>query len=48
MKIMYKVAAICTIVMFSYNSHAQILTSNRQNHFDKYAAKLATPESELE
>jgi len=35
------------IILFSYNGHAQILTSNRQNYFDKYAAKLATPESEL-
>lgn len=47
MKIMYKVAAICMIVLFSYNGHAQILTSNRQNHFDRYAADLPTPESEL-
>lgn len=47
MKIMYKVAAICTILFCSYNGHAQILTSNRQNHFDKYATKLSTPESEL-
>jgi hypothetical protein len=47
MKIMYKMAALCAIILFSYTSNAQILTSNRQNHFDKYAAKLATPESEL-
>lgn len=47
MKIMYKIAAICAIILLSYNSNAQILTSNRQNYFDKYAAKLPTPESEL-
>ena len=40
-------AAICAIMIFAYTSHAQILTSNRQNYFDKYSAKLATPESEL-
>ncbi len=44
---MYKIAAICAIILLSYNSNAQILTSNRQNYFDKYAAKLPTPESEL-
>lgn len=44
---MYKMAAICVIMIISYTSHAQILTSNRQNYFNKYAAKLPTPESEL-
>ncbi len=47
MKIMYKMVAICAIMMFSYTGHAQILTSNRQNYFDKYAANLTNPESEL-
>ena len=47
MKIMYKMAVLCMIILFSYTAHAQILTSNRQNHFDKYAANLPTPESEL-
>jgi hypothetical protein len=47
MKIMYKTAVLCTIILISYTAHAQILTSNRQNYFDKYAAKLPTPESEL-
>ena len=40
-------AAICVIMIASYSSHAQILTSNRQNYFDKYEAKLPTQESEL-
>lgn len=44
---MYKMAAICAIMMISYTSHSQVLTSNRHNYFDKYAAKLQTPESEL-
>lgn len=47
MKIMYKIAALCAIMMFSYASNAQILASNRQNYFDKYSTKLVTPESEL-
>ncbi len=47
MKIMYKAALLCMIITFSYAADAQILTSNRQNQFDKYAQKLATPESEL-
>lgn len=47
MKIMYKMTAICLIMIVSYTSQAQILTSNRQNYFDKYAAKLPTQESEL-
>ena len=47
MKIMHKMAVLCMIFLFSYTAHAQILTSNRQNHFDKYAAILPTPESEL-
>jgi hypothetical protein len=34
-------------MIVSYTSQAQILTSNRQNYFDKYAAKLPTQESEL-
>jgi len=47
MKIMYKMAVICVIMITSYSSHAQILTSNRQNYFDKYATDLPTPQSEL-
>ncbi|MGN6249990.1 MAG: hypothetical protein ACTHNG_16675 [Ginsengibacter sp.] len=47
MKIMYKMVAVSLIMMFTFKSQAQILTSNRQNYFDKYSAKLSTPESEL-
>ncbi len=47
MKIMYKMASVCMIMMISYISHAQILTSNRQNYFDKYAVNLPTPQTEL-
>lgn len=47
MKIMYKMAAICAIMMISYTGHSQVLTSNRHNYFDRYAAKLQTPEVEL-
>jgi hypothetical protein len=49
MKIMYKVMALCIIVLtYSYSAQAQILTSNRQNYFSKYAEKLPTATSELE
>jgi hypothetical protein len=44
---MYKMVAACLIMMITFKSQAQILTSNRQNYFDKYSAKLVTPESEL-
>ena len=47
MKIMYKIAVICMIMMISYSGYSQITTSNRNNYFDKYAAKLQTPEQEL-
>lgn len=47
MKIMYKMAAIYAIMMISYSGYSQILTSNRQNYFDKYSEKLQTPEEEL-
>jgi|SRR6185437_15044260 len=48
MKIMYKMVAVCLSITLSYTGSAQILTSNRENHFDKYAEKLPTPESELD
>lgn len=48
MKRMYKILALCLVIMTSYNTQAQILTSNRQAYFNKYAEKLPTPESELE
>lgn len=47
MKIMYKMAAICMIMMISYTSREQILTSNRQNYFDKYPTDLPTTQTEL-
>lgn len=47
MKIIYKVAAVWAIMMISYTGQSQIHTSNRHNYFDKYAAKLQTPEAEL-
>ena len=34
-------------MIISYTSQAQILTSNRQNYFDKYAVDLPTAQSEL-
>lgn len=45
---MYKMMAICLAITLSYATSAQILTSNRENHFNKYAEKLPTPESELD
>jgi|SRR5690242_6043856 hypothetical protein len=47
MKIMYKMVTACLIMMITFKSQAQIVTSNRQNYFDKYSARLVTPESEL-
>lgn len=44
---MYKMVAMCLAITLSYTASAQILTSNRENHFNKYAEKLPTPESEL-
>lgn len=48
MKLVFKFLAIGLIGMASYTSQAQILTSNRQAYFNKYAEKLPTPASELE
>lgn len=48
MKIVYKVISFCIIIMSSYSTQAQILTSNRQNYFIKYAETLPTATSELE
>jgi hypothetical protein len=47
MKIMLKMTAICAIIMFSYAAQSQNVTSQRHNYFDRYAAKLQTPETEL-
>ena len=49
MKIMYKVMVLCIVTFFSCSfTQAQILTSNRQNYFGKYAEKLPTAISELD
>jgi len=48
MKILYKILALGLVIMTSYTSQGQILTSNRQAYFNKYAEKLPTAESELE
>jgi len=40
--------ALCLILMTSYSIEAQILTSNRQNYFNKYSEKLPTATSELD
>ena len=49
MKIIYKVIPLCIMVLISsFSTQAQILTSNRQNYFYKYADQLPTATSELE
>lgn len=48
MKIMCKVMALCIVIMSSYATQAQILTSNRQNYFSKYSEKLPTATTELD
>ena len=48
MRIMHKVISFCIVVMASYSIQAQVLTSNRQNYFNKYSEKLPTSTSELE
>jgi hypothetical protein len=48
MKIISKMMALCLILMTSYSIEAQILTSNRQNYFNKYSEKLPTATSELD
>ena len=48
MKIICKMMVLCIIVFSSYSSMSQVLTSNRQNYFNKYSEKLPTPESELD
>lgn len=48
MKIMYKVMALCIVIMSSYATRAQVLTSNRQNYFNKYSEKLPTAITELD
>jgi hypothetical protein len=48
MKITPKMLALCLILITSYAANAQVLTSNRQNYFNKYSEKLPTATSELD
>ena len=48
MKIIFNMALLAIVIMVSYASEAQILTSNRQNYFNKYAERLPANEAELE
>ncbi len=48
MKITYQVMVWCMVITYSYTTQAQILTSSRQNYFNKYAAKLPTAITELD
>jgi hypothetical protein len=48
MKIICKMMALCIIVLSSYPSMSQVLTSNRQNYFSKYSQKLPASVSELD
>ena len=48
MKIIIKMAILAIVILVSYSGQAQILTSNRQNYFNKYAERLPANVSELE
>ena len=48
MKSMNKLMALCLIVISSYTTQSQILTSARPNYFNKYAEKLPTTVAELD
>ncbi|HEY5464710.1 MAG TPA: hypothetical protein VIJ95_15715 [Hanamia sp.] len=48
MKIMYKVMALCIVITCSFAAQAQILSSNRQNYFNRYSNKLPTSVTELD
>jgi len=45
---MNKMMALCIIAMSSYTTQSQVLTSHRQNYFNKYAEKLPTTVNELD
>lgn len=45
---MNKMAVLCILLIFSYTTQAQILTSYRQNYFNKYSEKLPTSITELD
>ncbi len=48
MKIILKMMALCLILMTSYSLHAQVLTSHRQNYFNKYSERLPAATGELD
>ncbi|MEO8765015.1 MAG: hypothetical protein ABI416_12040 [Ginsengibacter sp.] len=48
MKTFYKVLALCAIVISSYNTNAQVITSSKQYLFDKFSAKIPTAITELD
>ncbi len=48
MKIMHKMLALCLILITSYQINAQVLTSNRQDYFNKYSEKLPAATTELD
>lgn len=48
MKSIYKLLAVCTIIVSSYATNAQVTTSTRQNLFSRYSDKLPTAITELE
>lgn len=48
MKSVNKLMALCIILMSSYTTQSQILTSVRPNYFNKYAEKMPTTVTELD
>ncbi|MEO9003310.1 MAG: hypothetical protein ABI288_01170 [Ginsengibacter sp.] len=48
MKCLNKMMAVCIVVLSSYTTQSQILTSGRPNYFNKYAEKLPTTVTELD
>ena len=48
MKIMYKMMALCIFITYSLATRAQVLTSTRQNYFNKYSQTLPTAVTELD
>lgn len=45
---MYKMMALCIVITCSFAAQAQVLTSNRQNYFNRYSNKLPTSVTELD
>lgn len=48
MKTMQKLLALFLLLIMTQGSKAQVLTSNRQNYFNKYSEKLPATTNELE